>query len=40
MDPHNSIIYQMINQNEDILNLPQFMSRNTLFSVKEFSEIL
>ena len=28
---HNSIIYQMINQNEDILNLPQFMSRNTLF---------
>ena len=27
----NSIIYQIINQNEDILNLPQFMSRNTLF---------
>ena len=27
----NAIIYQIINQNEDILNLPQFMSRNTLF---------
>ena len=27
----NSIIYQMIDQNDDILNLPQFMSRNTLF---------
>ena len=36
----NAIIYQIINQNEDILNLPKFMSEIHFFSVKEFSETL
>ena len=27
----NSIMYQSVNQNDDILNLPQFISRNTLY---------